>query len=89
MTHDLQLINPFFDDALKGLKHFELLYNARDFKVNDQLLLREFDPVSNSFSGRKIFGTITYLLHSFPGLTEGYVIFSYSIVYIDNNDHFF
>ncbi|WP_444812245.1 DUF3850 domain-containing protein, partial [Streptococcus canis] len=34
----------YFEAIMDGTKTFECRYNDRDFKVGDELLLREYDP---------------------------------------------
>ncbi|HGC8936787.1 TPA: DUF3850 domain-containing protein, partial [Streptococcus agalactiae] len=52
---------------------FECRYNDRDFKVGDELLLREYDP-QKGYTYRCIVRKITYILSDFIGLKDGYVI---------------
>ncbi|MFS5544631.1 DUF3850 domain-containing protein, partial [Streptococcus agalactiae] len=47
--------------------------NDRDFKVGDELLLREYDP-QKGYTYRCIVRKITYILSDFIGLKDGYVI---------------
>ncbi|WP_224219333.1 DUF3850 domain-containing protein, partial [Streptococcus agalactiae] len=56
-----------------GTKTFECRYNDRDFKVGDELLLREYDP-QKGYTYRCIVRKITYILSDFIGLKDGYVI---------------
>lgn len=58
---------------MDGTKTFECRYNDRDFKVGDELLLREYDP-PKGYTYRCIVRKITYILSDFIGLKDGYVI---------------
>lgn len=58
---------------MDGTKTFECRYNDRDFKVGDELLLREYDP-QKGYTYRCIVRKITYILSVFIGLKDGYVI---------------
>lgn len=58
---------------MDGTKTFECHYNDRDFKVGDELLLREYDP-QKGYTYRCIVRKITYILSDFIGLKDGYVI---------------
>ncbi len=58
---------------MDGTKTFECRYNYRDFKVGDELLLREYDP-QKGYTYRCIVRKITYILSDFIGLKDGYVI---------------
>ena len=74
MIHDLKTIPPFFNEVKDGTKTFELRRNDRNFRVDDVLLLREYLPESNTYSGRETVRRITYVLTGFAGLEEGYAI---------------
>lgn len=58
---------------MDGTKTFECRCNDRDFKVGDELLLREYDP-QKGYTYRCIVRKITYILSDFIGLKDGYVI---------------
>lgn len=73
-THIKKLTQPFFDDVWNGDKRFELRKNDCDYEVNDLIILEEYDPISNTYSGRKIRAHITYVLKDYDGLEEGYCI---------------
>ena len=44
MQHSLKCWPEFFHQTFHGRKRFELRRNDRDFKVGDELLLKEWDP---------------------------------------------
>ena len=48
----------------------------RDFRVEDHLQLREYDPISNAFSERYIEVRITHITTGF-GIPEGYCMLSF------------
>lgn len=70
-----------FQDVLDGIKTFEIRFNDRDFKVGDEILLKEtqFTGVQMKsgepliFTGREIHKRISYLLSGY-GLQDGWVI---------------
>lgn len=77
MIHELKLNTIYFEEALKGNKPFEIRYNDRDYKVGDEIVLKEWDK---DYTGREIYGRITYMIPSdFRGLALGYVAFTYEI----------
>lgn len=41
MKHELKLVQPFFNDVFTGKKKFEIRKNDRDFKIGDELILKE------------------------------------------------
>ena len=46
VTHELKIWPEFFKWVRNGRMLFQLRRNDRDFKVGDQLLLREWDPTT-------------------------------------------
>jgi hypothetical protein len=72
MTHELKTWPPYFGQVLSGEKTFEVRKNDRDYKVGDELHLREWDPSLEEYSGRELRRTITFvLLGSRFGIEEG------------------
>ncbi len=71
--HMLKCYPQYFEAVKSGIKNFECRYNDRDFKVGDELLLREYDP-KQGYTDRCIVRKITYVLSDFTGLKDGYVI---------------
>lgn len=71
--HLLNCYPEYFEAIMDGIKTFECRYNDRDFKVGDELLLREYDP-QKGYTYRCIVRKITYILSDFIGLKDGYVI---------------
>ena len=85
-THALKTWPEYFEHLLYGLKTFELRKDDRGFQIGDKLLLQEYDPHGQEYSGREIEKTIIHLLRHRPkagcaaefGLSPGYVILSLS-----------
>lgn len=72
-VHRLKVWPEFFDDLATGVKTFELRDKRdRDFKVDDTLVLGEWSPMSQIYSGREVHKRITYILEGW-GLKDGYV----------------
>lgn len=42
--HDLKIFPRYFEEVVNGSKRFEIRKNDRDFKVGDEVLLREYNP---------------------------------------------
>jgi FtsP/CotA-like multicopper oxidase with cupredoxin domain len=60
-----------------GMKRFEFRKNDRNFQVGDIVVLREWDPFREVFTGRSMKMKITYILHGGQfEIPEGYCIFS-------------
>ena len=62
MTHKLKCWPESFQALFTGAKTFELRWNDRNFKVDDTLQIREYDPESDTFTGRSTKRVITYIL---------------------------
>lgn len=77
-THILKTIPPFYDDVFTGKKKFEVRKDDRDFKVGDTLLLREWNPDTEQYTGRQTMFEIGYKLRSdFNfGILPGYCVLS-------------
>lgn len=84
MQHDLKCYPDYFEALNNGSKTFECRYNDRDFKVGDELLLREYDS-KQGYTARCIVMTVTYVLSEFIGLKDGYVILGVTIERIEND----
>lgn len=75
MIHELKTWNEYFEEVFMGRKTFEIRKNDRDFKKGDTLILKEWDNIRQTFTGRKLARTVTYVLEggSF-GLEKGFVV---------------
>ena len=71
-----------FQDVKSGTKNFEYRKNDRDFQVGDALILKEFNPAIQMYSGDTITVKITYLLQGIAairvGVPEGFCIMGIS-----------
>jgi hypothetical protein len=75
MLHQLKIHPPYYDRVLMNEKTFEVRKNDRDFQVNDQLDLREYDPVKNEYTGKMVIKTVSYVLHGGQfGIEAGYCV---------------
>lgn len=66
MTHVLKIWPGSFDAVASGCKTHDVRCNDRDFKVGDQLVLKEWVPVGTdcsdgSFTGRCVLRRVTYV----------------------------
>lgn len=50
-----------FAESLSGLKPFEVRYDDRGYGVGHRLVLQEYEPGADAFSGREIDVTVTYI----------------------------
>ena len=75
--HYLKTVQPFFNHVMYSNKGFEVRKHDRDFKVGDIVVLEEYDPESNSYSGYKTSRHIMYILRhgDYPeGIQQGYCV---------------
>lgn len=80
ITHKLKSWPQFFNPTRNGVKQFELRRNDRDYRVGDQLLLKEWSPalldqylvlgddpeVANkkAYTGRELLVRVDYIMDS-------------------------
>lgn len=76
MTHDLKCWNEPFEAMLNGRKTFEWRRDDRGYSVGDTLMLREWHPEANAYSGRAVSVKVTYLLRGAFNIPPGYVVMS-------------
>lgn len=83
IDHELKSWPAFFSAILAEEKRHELRRTDREFRVGDVLLLREYDPEKQLYTGREQAVTVTYITSvehpcalSAEGLNEGYCILS-------------
>ena len=78
MVHELKTWKAFFNAIASGEKTFELRKNDRGFLVGHELLLREYCPELQTYTGRTVRRKIGYLLGGSDaekfGLQPGYCI---------------
>lgn len=75
-AHDVKCWPEYFDAICSGRKQFEVRLNDRDYREGDALLLREYDPETDAFSGRLILAQIGYVLPLDSRGARGHVAFS-------------
>lgn len=75
-THELKTIQPYFNAVMTGSKNFELRKFDRNYELGDILLLHEYNPFTEKYSGKVIRKTIKYILTNAErfGLMNGYCI---------------
>ncbi len=73
-THVLKTWPQFFAAVADGRKAFEIRKNDRDFRVGDVLVVGEFDPDVQQFTGRSVRRIVTYITDFPPALIAGYVV---------------
>ncbi len=76
MYHDLKTWPEYFNAVIAGEKKFEIRKDDRDFKVRDTLLLSEYDPATQMYTGRIQRARVTYIYRG-PMVAEGHAILSF------------
>lgn len=80
MKHELKCVLEPFQQKWDRNKNWEFRKNDRDFQKGDILWEREYDPSTNSYSGREIYEEVTWMIKGGVfGIPEGYVIMSTKI----------
>ena len=72
--HELKTWPKYFIPVWNGHKTFEVRKNDRDFQVGDLLILREWDPETQDYTGWTLKCRVTYILDDPAYVKEGYVI---------------
>lgn len=76
--HSLKVWPKFFEALRTGAKTFEAKKDDRVFVVGDELVLREWSPTAEHYTGRMLRMRITYILRGDEaatfGVAEGFVI---------------
>jgi len=74
MTHELKTWNEYFEDVISGNKTFEIRKNDRGFRKEDTIVLKEWDPKTEQYTGREISKKVSYILDGGNfGLKKGFV----------------
>lgn len=78
MVHELKTWSKYFQLVASGKKNFELRFNDRGFRTGHELLLREFEQNTKTYTGSTLHFKISYVLNSDEGadfgLKPGYCI---------------
>lgn len=61
--HELKTHPVFFDPVFLGQKNFEVRVNDRGYRSGDILILKEYDPETEQYTGRQVSRRVTYLLN--------------------------
>ena len=76
-AHKLKCWPEYFKNLWNGSKTFEVRKNDRDFMVNDILILAEWNPDKELFTGKTVVKVITYILDGGNfGIEPGHVVMS-------------
>ena len=74
-THELKTWPSYFNAVINGIKTFEVRKADRPFKIGDKLLLREWSPKTEQYTGAVLTRQISYILHGGQfGIEEGFIV---------------
>jgi hypothetical protein len=88
-VHELKIDPAVFEEIWQGRKLFEIRFNDRDYRVFDELQLRETkysgEQMINGkpllYTGRRVYARVPYALYGPAyGLIEGWVIMSLTVL---------
>lgn len=77
MTHALKTWPEYYAPIEKGDKLFELRKDDRPYKNGDNVLLQEYDPKTETYTGKEMKFNICFILRDLPksfGLKPGFCI---------------
>lgn len=61
MLHYLKILPEYYEAVATGKKSFEIRKNDRNYQVGDTLVIQEYFPDTDKFSGRSVLREITYI----------------------------
>lgn len=86
MFHELKTWPEHFEAVATGEKCFEVRKNDRDFKTDDVLWLREYDPKTEAYTSREAAAIVSYILHGPTfGIEASYVVMSLRAIVMQPN----
>ncbi|MDF4197332.1 ASCH/PUA domain-containing protein [Bacillus subtilis] len=59
--HILKILPEYFDAVCSGKKSFEIRKNDRNYQVGDELILCEYVPDREGFTGREVEKEVVYI----------------------------
>jgi hypothetical protein len=74
MKHELKIHPAHFNDVISGAKPFEVRKNDRDYKVGDNIVLNEYNPETQKYTGEWALYEITIVFSESEYVKDGYVI---------------
>lgn len=75
MIHELKTWNEYFEEVFMGHKTFEVRKADRPFTKGDTLILKEWNPKTEQYTGREMARGISYVLEGGQfGVEKGFVV---------------
>lgn len=78
MVHELKIHPQYYKDVLLGLKKVEIRLNDRDFKEGDTLVLNEYCPKEQKYTGCQVKRKVDNVYKGLPGVLSNYVVMQIS-----------
>ena len=78
MKHELKIHPKYYRAVLLGLKKVEIRLNDRNYQENDLLILNEFDPKTERYTGSQLKRKVDFIIRDVAGLDPDYVIMQIS-----------
>ena len=78
MTHELKVHPEHYRMLVMGLKKVEVRLNDRNYQVNDLLLLNEYNPKTQKYSGSQVVRNVDLIISGIDGLAPDYVVLQIS-----------
>lgn len=72
--HELKTWPQYFQAVWDGTKTFEVRRNDRNFQVGDMLVLIEWDPEKDVWTGSGVCKKVSYILDDPNFVKDGYVV---------------
>lgn len=80
--HEIKTIPPYFNDVWVANKEFEVRKDDRNYEVGDTLILKEYIPDVDEYTGREITAKIIYKLQGGKfGIETGYCVLGFYIIH--------
>lgn len=80
MLHHLKVWPPFYESVENGSKTFEVRRADRDFRVDDLLILSEWEPRLERHTGRQCRRHVSYVLQGGQfGVEPGFVVLGFGL----------
>jgi ASC-1-like (ASCH) protein len=79
MVHQLKILPNHYEAVLSGKKKAEIRLNDRKFKVNDLLILKEWESDGGYIDSPFIRAKVTHILSDEKYLRKGYVCLSIEV----------
>ena len=75
MIHELKTWNEYFEEVFMGHKTFEVRKADRPFAKGDTLILKEWNPKTEKYTGREMARIVSYVLEGGQfGVEKGFVV---------------